>query len=83
MIQLNNSLNDVIFDEKLISDFIDEFAFLHNIDDDLIKIYLYLFLGNSIADKIILNPTKDSNYYISPNLWGAIISPPGTKKVFF
>ena len=71
------------FEEDFLNLFIKEFSFLHNIDESLTKIYLYSFLGNAIADKVILNPTIDKNYYISPNIWAAIISPPGTKKSVF
>ena len=78
--ELNKTLDSITFEDNTINNFIREFAFLHDIEEDLVKIYLYAFLGNSIADKVILNPTNDSNYLISPNLWAAIISPPGTKK---
>jgi len=80
MLQLNKTLNKVFFEEKYLNEFVKEFAFLHNIEKDLVKIYLFAFLGNVIADKIMFNPTLDQNYYISPNIWSAIISPPGTKK---
>lgn len=78
--ELNKTLDSITFEDNIINNFIKEFTFLHNIEEDLVKIYLYAFLGNAMADKIILNPTNDSNYFISPNLWAAIISPPGTKK---
>lgn len=80
MIELNKTLNTITFEDNTLNQFVREFVFLHNINEELVKIYLYAFLGNSIADKVILNPTNDSNYLISPNLWAAIISPPGTKK---
>jgi len=78
--ELNKTLDSITFEDNTINNFIREFAFLHDIDEELVKIYLYSFLGNSIADKVILNPTTDTNYYISSNIWTAIISPPGTKK---
>jgi len=80
MFKLNESLKTLTFEDNIINNFISEFAFLHNVDEELVKIYLYSFLCNVIADKVILNPTSDINYYISPNLWATIISPPGTKK---
>ena len=83
MYELNENLNSIKFEEKFLNEFVKEFAFLHSIDEDLVKIYLFAFLGNALADKVILNPTVDKNYYISPNIWAAIISPPGTKKSVF
>lgn len=78
--ELNKTLNTITFEDDILNQFVREFAFLHDIDEELVKIYLYAFLCNAIADKVILNPTTDENYYISPNLWAAIISPPGTRK---
>ena len=78
--ELNKTLNTITFEDDILNQFVREFAFLHDIDEELVKIYLYAFLCNAIADKVILNPTTDENYYISPNLWAAIVAPPGTKK---
>ncbi len=80
MYELNENLNSIKFEENFLNEFVKEFAFLHSIDEDLVKIYLFAFLGNALADRVILNPTIDSNYLISPNLWAVNVSPPGTKK---
>jgi hypothetical protein len=81
--QLYENLDKIFFEANFLNEFVNEFSFLHNIDKSLTKILLYSFLGNAIADKVILNPTIDQNYFISTNIWTVIILPPGSKKSVF
>lgn len=47
---------------------------------EMIAAILYVILGSLLGRQIVMQPKKHDDWAVYPNVWGLIISPPGSKK---
>ncbi|MEQ1400734.1 YfjI family protein [Acinetobacter baumannii] len=68
---LPKELADYVFGEARRAD---------NMPPDLIAICLITVLGSLIGSRVAIKPKKLDDWNVVPNLWGAIVAPPSSKK---